>query len=299
MQKTKLLKRIKALTAPIYPKEAGHATNLQELMGIRCVAFDFYGTMFISAAGDIGVDEKQKAAHKRHLKEALKQAGFSADYASTAEKGLAAFQKIIEQYAKQKQKESIDYPEPNIVTVWQEALASLAKHNFIEGPITKEQATCVAMEFEFRANTVWPLPGLREALGELLDQQLTLGIISNSQFYTPLTFEVLMGQTTDEFGFDTNLQKWSYREGIKKPSLRFYRTFTDELQAKNLTPGEVLFVGNDLFKDIVPAKKTGMKTALFVGDHRSLRHKNEDLTYPDHQPDIIIDGLHQIIECLA
>jgi putative hydrolase of the HAD superfamily len=272
---------------------------MQELTGIKCVAFDFYGTMFISGAGDIGVDEKQKTAHKRHLKKALKEAGFSADHPSLAEKGLSEFRRIIEQHTKQKQEEDIDYPEPNILTIWQKALTALAKLNLIEGPVTEDQAICVALGFEYRTNTVWPVPGLREVLTELLDRQMTLGIISNSQFYTPLTFEALIGETTGDFGFDKDLQKWSYKEGIKKPSLRFYRTFTDELPAKNLAPGEVLFVGNDLFKDIVPAKNSGMKTALFVGDHRSLRHENEDLTYPDHQPDIIIDDLHQIVECLG
>lgn len=297
--KAKILERIQTLTAPIHPEPTGNETRLQKLDDIQCVAFDFYGTMFISGAGGIGVDNEQKATYQPYLREALKRAGFSNSSTTATKKGVLEFQKTIEQSVKRKKEEGVNFPEPNIIEVWQEVLTALAKLNFIKGPITKNQAIWVAVEFEFRANTVWPVPSLRNTLEELLNRQITLGILSNSQFYTPLTFEALIGQATDDFGFDPDLQKWSYQEGIKKPSARFYSTFTDELSAKNVAAGEVLYVGNDLFKDIIPAKKMGMKTALYVGDTRSLRHKSEDLACPDHQPDIIIDGLHQIIECLV
>lgn len=299
MHKPEILERIKKLSVPICPEQTEHVTNLQKLTDIRCVAFDFYGTMFISGAGDIGVDSEQEEACKYHLMEALKRAGFASVSPLIAKKGLLEFQRVIEQYVKKKQESGIKYPEPNIIWIWQKVLILLAKQNLIKRSITKDQAVCAAVEFEFRANTIWPVPRLHRVLKELLGKELALGIVSNSQFYTPLTFEALMGQTTDDFGFDADLQKWSYREGIKKPSTRFYRTFTDELSEKNIAPREVLYVGNDLFKDVIPAKELGMRTGLYVGDTRSLRHKNDDLANPAHQPDIIIDDLSQITECLG
>ncbi|MBN2733022.1 MAG: HAD family hydrolase [Balneolaceae bacterium] len=298
MQKTELLERIKSLTSPVYPNKFGHKTNLKKLEGINCVAFDFYGTMFISGIGDISVDEEQKQGYQEIINESLQSTGFSITKSSTGKAGLEQFKLTIDRHIQRKKEEGIDYPEPDIIAVWSEVLAALLQQNFIEGPIKKEHAIRFAIEFEFRANDIWPVPQLDDVLQQLLNRNLKLGILSNSQFYTPLAFEALIGQSTDDYGFDPDLQKWSYRCGIKKPSLYFYRQFTSELSDKEIKPQEVLYVGNDLFKDIIPARKLQMKTALYVGDRRSLRHEERDLKNGGYQPDIIIDDLQQIIDCL-
>ncbi|HYW34584.1 MAG TPA: HAD family hydrolase, partial [Balneolaceae bacterium] len=299
MDKSQLLERIRDLTSPIYPKHFKHQIDLKSLSDIRCVALDFYGTMFISGVGDIGVDEEQSTANKRYFIDAMQETGFPISSNGTlAKTGIQQFRQIIQHHIDQKKADgNTDYPEPNIITVWKEVLASLVELNFIEGPITEEQAIQLAVEFEFRSNTIWPVPELDVILNDILKKNCALGIISNSQFYTPLAFEALIGQSTDDFGFRPELQKWSYVNGVKKPSLQFYKTFTSELPALNLAPENVLYVGNDLFKDIIPAKQLNMKTALYVGDRRSVRHKNEDLTHPENQPDIMVDDLHQLAEC--
>ncbi len=300
MNKKPLIERIKKLTSPLHPEPYSHKTQLKKLRDIKCVALDFYGTMFISGAGDIGVDEEQKSSYELHFREALNYIGFSVpDEALAGETGLEKFNEIIEAYIdKRKETDGIEYPEPDIAVIWEDVLVSLEQRNLIDGPVTHRQAIRFAIEYEFRTNTIWPLPELIHTLKTILDHNCRLGIISNSQFYTPLAFEALIGQTTNDFGFDPDLQKWSYVNGIKKPSLQFYRQFIKELPAKNLKPGNVLFVGNDLFKDILPTKELNMKTALYIGDRRSLRHEEEDLT-PKNQPDLIIDDLQQIPECLG
>jgi putative hydrolase of the HAD superfamily len=300
MEKKQLIDRIIKLTSPIAPEGISHKSDLKTLRDIHCVAFDFYGTMFISGVGDIGIDESDQSANKRRFVEALKYIGFKpSDEASAAKTGIQEFQGIINDHIKEKKTEDgIDYPEPDIIAVWKEVLLSLKERQIIKEPVTREKAVRLAVEFEFRANSIWPTPDLDIILREILDKGCKLGIISNSQFYTPLAFEALIGQTTDDFGFDKDLQKWSYVNGTKKPSLRFYEEFVDELPDKNISPESVLYVGNDLFKDILPAKQLNMKTALYVGDRRSIRHEKADLSYPHQRPDLVIDDLRQILECL-
>ena len=298
MQRSDLIERIQTLTEPTHPERFEHQTDIKALKGIKCVAFDFYGTMFISGAGDIGVDEEQKASAPKIFKEALQSTGFELANASAGKTGLEQFNETIDRVSSEKKDEGILYPEPDIILVWQRVLATLVQLNFIEGPITRQDAIRFAIEFEFRSNRIWPVPDLEEILCTLLEQNYSLGIISNSQFYTPLAFEALIGKSTDAFGFDRALQKWSYMYGIKKPSLDFYRNFTNELPKKNLEPWEILYVGNDLFKDVIPAKKLGMRTALYVGDRRSLRHDDEELANAEQEPDVIIDELHQILRCV-
>lgn len=299
MQKSVLIKRIRELTSPIRPRQFKHKTKLRPLEGIKCVAFDFYGTMFISGVGDIGIDEEQQETYQQIFEEALEQTGINVLQVTPGKMGLQQFKETIIRHKSQKKDEGIEYPEPNIIDVWQEVLASLTELNYIEGPVTEQSAVRFAVEYEFNANKIWPIPKLEAILSDLLDRKLKLGIISNSQFYTPLAFEALIGKSTDEFGFDHDLQKWSYVHGVKKPSLNFYQTFVQELPNKKLNPHEVLYIGNDLFKDIIPASKLEMKTGLYVGDRRSIRHDMKDLSKTKYKPDLIINDLHQIANCIA
>lgn len=299
MDKNTLLSRIRALTEPMSPLPVGHEARLDRLKSIKCVAFDFYGTMFISGVGDIGIDEEQDTQNAASFDAALNEAGFEVPDEGSDILGINVFQETINRHINQKQQEGIEYPEPDIITVWLEVLQALAQQSLIEGEATKEKAIRFAIEFEFRVNPIWPVPDLAQVLSKLLIRNIALGIISNSQFYTPLAFEAIIGKSPETFGFDPDLLNWSYASGLKKPSLKFYKLFTDVVeQEKKFTPSEVLYVGNDIRKDIRPAKNLGMKTALFVGDSRSIRHRPEELQQPEFSPDIVIDDLMQIIECL-
>lgn len=297
MQKNLLLNRIKELSSPVYPEKVDHDIHLDTLNGIKCIAFDFYGTMFISAAGDIGIDENRDEGNKRFFKEALTACDFTILEKTVGKKGIEMFNKVIERHKNQMKEQGVDHPEPDVREVFYDVLTALHRDKVINGDVTEDTATLFAIEFEFRSNAIWPLPDLLSDLENLKKKGYTLGIISNSQFYSPVSFEAMTGVTINNVGFVENLQKWSYRYGIKKPSLSFYRLFVDELPNYNFQPEEVLYIGNDLFKDVVPAKEFGMKTALFVGDTRSIRHEAEDLI-DKHLPDIIIDELSQIEECL-
>lgn len=299
MDKQTLLPRIVDLTEPLSPDPVGHDTRLKKLDSIRCVAFDFYGTMFISGVGDIGIDEEQDTRNASFFRSALTATGFNTSGEESGILGIDIFQKTIKQHIGRKQDEGIEYPEPDIIAVWREVLQTLSEEGLIEGDITEDHAIRFAIEFEFRVNNIWPVPDLGQVLRELHKRSYALGIISNSQFYTPLAFEAIMGNPTETFGFDPNLQIWSYATGMKKPSVSFYKVFTDALeQHTDFKPQEVLYVGNDIRKDIQPAKQLGLRTALFVGDSRSVRHENRDLEQAEFQPDLIIDDLAQIIDCI-
>jgi putative hydrolase of the HAD superfamily len=58
----------------------------------------------------------------------------------------------------------------------------------------------------------------------------------------------------------------------------------------------VLYVGNDMRNDILPATKTGFQTALFAGDRRSLRLREDDPQCKNVVPNLVITDLIQILE---
>lgn len=298
MDKNTLFERIKKLTHPLEPISVTHVTKLKPIEGIRCVAFDFYGTMFISAVGDIGVDEEQEEINFKFFDRALKDTGFTVKNSSAGENGVAIFEEVLNNHIQGAREKGIDHPEPDIVAVWEDVLTVLADRNEIEGRINRDIAMRFGIEFEFRINDVWPVPNLQSLLNKLLDQDLELGIISNSQYYTPLTFEALLKKSPVEYGFNSNLLIWSYKTGYKKPSVDFYRFFEEAAEKEGLKPHEVLYVGNDVEKDIIPARKVGLRTALYVGDQRSIRHIPGEFDIEKIKPDLVVDELTQIAGCL-
>lgn len=298
LQKHNLRERIRELTNPISPQRIDHKTKFQTLEEIRCVALDFYGTMFISNAGDIGIDEEQKQ-NSVYFTESLKSTGFKIINDDAGQKGVELFEETIESTITAARNKGIDYPEPDVRSVWFDVLRRLIEEEYISGELTEESAKYFGVEFEFHINQIWPVPSLAEFLQSLLKKDLTLGIISNSQYYTPIAFEAFLGSRPEEFGFNPNLLIWSFKSGRKKPSPHFYEEFVNAAEKEDIEPQEVLYVGNDIRKDIQPAKELGLKTALYVGDTRSIRHTHDELQKEKFQADLIVDDLHQILDCLA
>lgn len=298
MNKTLLLERIQDLTNPLSPVTVDYQKKLTSLSGIKCVSLDFYGTMFISGASDIGIEDEKKEKSIRCIQESLEEIEFTIKKKNTGERAKELLENTINAHITAGRNNGVDYPEADIRAVWWDVLSRLLDEEYISGNLTKESALRFGVEYEFRMNAIWPSPNLASLLQSLLDHGLTLGIISNSQYYTPLAFEALLEQSPQKFGFHSDLLFWSFKTGYKKPSQNFYHLYLEAAAQKDIDPHHILYIGNDIHKDIYPAKTLGMKTGLYIGDKRSIRHEAEDLKQEKYQPDLIIDDLQQISECL-
>jgi len=143
------------------------------------------------------------------------------------------------------------------------------------------------------------MPGTAELLKQLAGRGLSLGIVSNAQFYTPLLFEALLGSPPGELGFTESLCVWSYEIRRGKPSLDLFQIAQKRLAQLGIGPDETVFVGNDMLNDITPPRCLGWKTILFAGDMRSLRLREEDERCADTQPDAAVTDLMQIAHLLS
>jgi len=109
--------------------------------------------------------------------------------------------------------------------------------------------------------------------------------------------EGFLGTNLAGLGFDAECCAWSYRLLEAKPSTRIYEEALSGLERLHgITPSEVLYVGNDVRNDIWPASLTGCRTALFAGDARSLRLREEDPRCANLVPDRVVTDLRQISE---
>jgi FMN phosphatase YigB (HAD superfamily) len=85
----------------------------------------------------------------------------------------------------------------------------------------------------------------------------------------------------------------------RKPSERLFRQALEALDAKGIGPEEVLHVGSRIDKDILPAKKLGLKTALFAGDRASLAATTEQMKDHATKPDVLLTDLEQIADVIS
>jgi putative hydrolase of the HAD superfamily len=85
----------------------------------------------------------------------------------------------------------------------------------------------------------------------------------------------------------------------KKPSERLFREALERLETRGIEPEEVLHVGARVEKDLLPAKRLGLRTALFAGDRAALAATPEQLKDPATKPDVLLTELAQIADVVG
>lgn len=293
-----LHRRFRDLSKPMDPVETGAKPVLQKLNDVRVLAYDFYGTLFISGVGDIGIDDGSPDAEI--FLEVLTHSGINIRKLNAGFLGFDIYNEVVDTIIDDIKKNSVKYPEPDIREVWERVLVKMKSAGLIDFNPEQDLFDRISVEFEARMNPVWPMPGVIETLRHFKSKSMIQGIISNSQFYTPIVLEALTGNTINDLGFDDRLLHWSFEEKMKKPGLEFYNGFTEKLTSfdASLKPAQVLYIGNDMLKDVYPASEIGMKTALFAGDERSLKWRKDDERCKNLVPDLVITELSQLKECV-
>jgi putative hydrolase of the HAD superfamily len=283
---------------PLEPIATNYPAQLNPLPPIKAVLFDIYGTLFISGSGDVGTAAASNTAEA--LSQALAVSAFQGDLDQAGLVGIDLLKKEIQSWHDQAKANGIDYPEVEIIQVWQRVLKRLCNTETITTTSADlDQIKWLALAYECRVNPVAPMPHADEVIQKLHAQGLKLGIVSNAQFYTPLLFSAFFNKTIEQCGFDPSLCSFSYRQLRAKPSLDLFPPLITKLQQKhNITPAETLYVGNDMLNDIWTAKQAGCKTALFAGDQRSLRLRNQDDRCKNLSPDAVITNLPQLLKIL-
>ncbi len=267
------IRRLKPIPTALSP--TGHIRHT-----IRCILFDIYGTLFISASGDISL-ARQSSPQLTQIRSLLGKYRIQL----SARDLLDQFHTAIEHRHAELHARGIEFPEVKIDQIWQRVLQSA----------DLSRVRRFATEFEFITNPVYPMPNLSGLLQTVREQNILMGIISNAQFYTPLLFEWFLDSDPLELGFSSKIIFYSYKFEMAKPSTTLFEMACDKLAQKGIRPQSALYVGNDMLNDIYPATKAGFQTALFAGDQRSLRLRSDDPRCGYLKPDLVITDLGQLI----
>jgi len=146
-------------------------------------------------------------------------------------------------------------------------------------------------------------PDAAEAVRTVANFGKVQGLLADGQCFTMAQVYRSFRQQDPSFEpasfFPQNLQFISAEKKARKPSETLFKLALEALSSRGIKASEVLHVGSSLPRDIGPAKKAGMKTALFAGDKNSLVASGEQLKEPALRPDVLITELTQIAEVLG
>jgi putative hydrolase of the HAD superfamily len=245
---------------------------------IRAILFDVYGTLFCSAAGDIGVIahnmiEGTAAGNVTGQGAALDD--LAGQYGMFGVDMRLWFRDKVTEIHRAHSAET-QWPEVNVEEIWGD----------------RE----LALRYELAVNPVYPMPGAAETIAALREAGCVLGIVSNAQFFTPLLFETFFNAPPEGLGFDPDLLVWSYEMGEAKPSPRLFQTAARALAVKGIAAAECAFVGNDMLSDMYGAVNAGFQGVLFAGDSRSLKLREDDSRARGLRPFAVIRDLAEMVK---
>jgi len=272
--------------AKIIPSKASGRENIKVLL------FDLYGTLFISEAGDIATSFEKRDSnffYKVFKKCKIKEFESNTDI----NKFITLFYATILNKHREERAKGNETPEVDIRDIWQKALDNFG--------ITKNsyEIEKIAVLYESIVNKTWPMPGLKDILNFISKKGIPMGIISNAQFYSEYLFEAHLKKSPFELGFIKSLCYYSYRKKVAKPGKAMFEEVLSEIKKeKKIISEEILYVGNDMLNDIMPAALLGIKTCLFAGDKRSLRLRTECIEVKNIKPNYVITELCMLKDIL-
>jgi FMN phosphatase YigB (HAD superfamily) len=199
------------------------------------------------------------------------------------------------------------YPEICADKLWEEILKKLLQKDYqfdagFYGSLN-EFSRKVAYFFHASLQGAVAFPKVAEALRQVSENGRAQGILANGQCFTLAQLQRALTAQDPwarlERLLDPELCILSYEQRVRKPSERIYRHLLAVLEKRGVRAGEALHVGSRLGEDVVPARRLGMRTALFAGDRASLDATAERLKDPGQRPDLLLTELDQLAEALG
>ncbi|HSO19486.1 MAG TPA: HAD family hydrolase [Desulfosarcina sp.] len=264
---------------PLTPIATGARPDLKRLRAYSAILFDVYGTLLISGAGEAGLARLDRETSDR-LVQLLRRNGVGRPLPQL----LDRLDMIVRNAHRTSRKQGIAFPEVDVVQIWQELL----------GWQDVGRLKRFILEVEWIVNPVYPMPGTQDLLTASRLARIPMGIVSNAQFYTVALLEWFFQGTLESLGFDPRLTFFSWREGHAKPSPFMFERAKAVLADRGILADAVLYVGNDMRNDILPAASVGFNTALFAGDRRSWRPRADDDACRRRRPDLVVTDLRQL-----
>jgi FMN phosphatase YigB (HAD superfamily) len=289
------------------PKARPHLVRLPE---VRAVLWDVYGTLLAIPGGELAFEHPQPFVMSVALDKTIQEfkmwgsmsrkPGQPSEYLQTVYTRILAEQRTFPGGGER-------HPEVDSQRLWEAILKRLLQKDYkfdagLFGSLN-EFSRKVAYFFHASLQGTACYPGAASALRHVGDAGLGQGLLGDGQCFTRVQLQRGLSAQDSDVSLDSvlteGLVSLSYEVRARKPSERLFRHALDALAGRGLEPREVLHVGSRLQQDLVPARRLGMRTALFAGDRGSLQATPEQLRESASRPDVLLTELDQIASAVG
>jgi FMN phosphatase YigB (HAD superfamily) len=284
--------------------------HLAHLPDVRVVTWSVYGTLLAVAGGELYFEHPQKFIMDVALDKTIQEFKM---WGSMSRKPGQPAQYLGQMYANvlaEQKMASVPnerHPELSSERLWEAILKKLLQKDYtfdagFFGSLN-EFSRKVAYFFHASLQGTAGYPGLAEALRHVAEAGLSQGLLADAQCFTTVQLQRGLARQDDSANLaeltDPELHVLSFEVRGRKPSERLFRHLLNALAGRDITPEQVLHVGSHVLKDVVPARKLGMRTGLFAGDRASLQATAEQLKEPASRPDVLLTEPNQIAEVVG
>lgn len=286
------------------PKARPHLAQLP----VRAVLWNVYGTLLAVPQGELLYEHPTDFAMDAALDKLIKEFKL---WNSMSRKPGAPSMHLKEAYTKTLSTLRMTsgggerYPEVPVERVWEEILKKLRDYSFDVATYgsLNEYAKKIAYFFHASIQGSGAYPGAADALRMVAEGGRAQGLLADGQCFTAGQLQRCLRQQEPGFELGSvmppNLRFVSGERKARKPSETLFKAALQALGERGITPGQTLHVGSSLERDVGPAKKHGMRTALFAGDKASLAASPDKLKDPAFRPDVLLTELPQVLEVLG
>ncbi|MCC6417634.1 MAG: HAD family hydrolase [Gemmataceae bacterium] len=281
--------------------------HLKPLPQVRAVTWSCYGTLLAISGGDLVFEHPQKFMMELALEKTVQEFKM---WGSMSRKPGQPSEYMGQLYANALTELRVapspgeKYPEIAVEKAWESILKKLLKKDYkfdagFFGSLN-EYSRKIAYFFHASLQGVGCYPGAAAALRALQERGVAQGLLADGQCFTIVQLQRGLARQDeaarlDDF-IDPEQRALSCDVKARKPSERLFRHALEALAQRGISPAEVLHVGSRIDRDIVPARRLGMRTALFAGDKASLQATPEQLKDPASRPDVLLTELGQVAD---
>jgi FMN phosphatase YigB (HAD superfamily) len=283
--------------------------SLQRLP-IKAVFWTVYGTLVVIPQGELQFEHPQEFITEAALEKLIKEFKM---WNSMSRKPGAPSAYMKELYRKALTTLQMSgsggekYPELQVERIWDDIVKKLFQKEYQYDTLTygsmNDYVKKIAYFYHASIQGVGAYPGAVDALRMASDRGVIQGLLADGQCFTPGQLQRCLKLQDPSFEMDavipSTFRIMSAEKKAKKPSDTLLKCAIQVAAGKGIDSSEILHVGSNLARDIAPAKKFGLRTALFAGDKNSLAATPEQLKDAAFRPDVLLTELPQILEVIG
>jgi len=296
--------------APPTPEAAKAKPHLPTMRGVRAVLWNVYGTLLAIPFGELVFEHPTQLIMDVALDKTIDEFRmWSAMSRKPGQPSEYMRHLYLQELLKGKGVGSGGerFPEQLSERIWEALLKKLMHKDYkfdagFYGSIN-EFSKKVAYFFHASLQGTAAQPGAAAALKLVADAGCEQGLLADAQCFTVAQLGRALKIQDNALAFDELFpaarRSLSCEVKARKPSDSLFRHAVQQLAGRGIRAENVLHVGSRLARDIAPAKKVGMRTALYVGDKAALEATADALKDPAQRPDAMVTELSQIAQLLT